>query len=227
MRKMKLSKIEALLEGNSISIELGEWRLRVERHGDLEELWEAMGADDPDERIPYWAELWPASLALARWLVERAEEIRDRLCLDLGCGLGLTALVAKKLGAKVLACDYVPAALEYCQRNARLNNIPIPLCLAMDWRQPAVRPCSIWRIWAGDIIYEKRFIEPVLDFFEYALEKEGRAWLAEPGRAIFNLFLNRARERGFSLTRSFADRVPDPNNGGARISVSVWEAAKK
>lgn len=226
MREMKLSRIDARLEGNSILLELGEWHWQIKRYGDLEDLWENLGEDDPDERIPYWTELWPSSLALAQWLAECEDEIRDRICLDLGCGLGLTALLAQKLGARVAAADYVPQALEYCQRNARLNNIKKPFCLAMDWRQPAVRPKTIWRIWGGDIIYERRFIDPVLDFFEYALEEDGRAWLAEPGRNIFNIFLHRARERGFVLTQRFTKKVPDPHNDGARINVSVWEAAR-
>ena len=45
------------------------WRL--ERAADLEALWEAMTADADDfadERLPYWTELWPASVALADWL---------------------------------------------------------------------------------------------------------------------------------------------------------------
>ena len=52
------------------------WRLQ--RAADLETLWNAM-LDDPqnfeDERLPYWTELWPSSIALCRWLEERRAEI--------------------------------------------------------------------------------------------------------------------------------------------------------
>ena len=77
-----------------------QWRLT--RAADLEELWDAMTADPhnfEDERLPYWTELWPSSVALAGWLAARQEEIAGRVCLDLGCGLGLTALVGQWLGA--------------------------------------------------------------------------------------------------------------------------------
>lgn len=223
---MKFSHIDAWLEGNCIQLVLGEWRWRIKRYGDLEEIWESMGVDDPDERIPYWTELWPSSLALAQLLAEREEEIRKGLCLDLGCGLGLTSLVGKKLGAEVVAADYVPLALEYCRQNAQLNGIEAPDCLAMDWRSPPLRPKSLWRVWAGDIVYEKRFIDPLLNFFDWTLQENGRAWLAEPGRAIFHLFKNRTRERAFSLTEIFSSKVPDPNNERARLDVSVWELAR-
>ncbi|MDO9081662.1 MAG: methyltransferase, partial [Humidesulfovibrio sp.] len=44
------------------------WRLS--RPADLESLWAAMGEGglDDDERLPYWVELWPAAVLLARWV---------------------------------------------------------------------------------------------------------------------------------------------------------------
>ena len=139
------------------------WRLT--RAADLEQLWDAM-TDDPrnfeDERLPYWTELWPSSVALAGWLAERREEIAGRACLDLGCGLGLTALVGQWLGARVTAVDYEEDALRFARLNADRNAVAQPCWTVMDWRRPAVRARSMARIWGGDIMYEKRFVAPVL-----------------------------------------------------------------
>lgn len=77
-----------------------DWKLK--RASDFDSLWDEMVADgraDADEHIPYWTELWPSSIALCSWLSERRDEIAGRSCLDLGCGLGLTALAAASLGA--------------------------------------------------------------------------------------------------------------------------------
>jgi len=47
-----------------------------------------------------------------------------RRVLDLGCGTGILALAAKKLGARrVLALDFDPAAVAAARRNARRNGI--------------------------------------------------------------------------------------------------------
>jgi len=46
--------------------------------------------------------------------------------LDLGCGSGILAILAKKLGARrVLAVDNDPLAVEVAQENALRNNVDI------------------------------------------------------------------------------------------------------
>lgn len=111
-------------------------------------------------------------------------------CLDIGCGLGLTAMVGQWLGAKMTAMDYEEAALHFAARNADINEVPQPLWTVMDWRRPAVRAQSMHRIWGGDIMYEKRFVAPVLRFLDHALAPGGAAWVAEPGRTVYDAFLH-------------------------------------
>ncbi|MGH2999057.1 MAG: 50S ribosomal protein L11 methyltransferase, partial [Gaiellaceae bacterium] len=76
-------------------------------------------AFDEDEFLPYWAELWPSGLALARHVAAR--ELRGLRVLELGCGLGLPALAAALRGANVLATDWAEDAIELLQRNAERN----------------------------------------------------------------------------------------------------------
>lgn len=195
----------------------------LEKAGNLEELWEEMAHDNPDERIPYWTELWPASLVLAQWLTMRKKEIMGQPCVDLGCGLGLTALLGQEFGANVLAVDHDFTALEYCRKNALLNGVDVPICVNMDWRAIAFQEGAIYRVWAGDIIYEKRFIAPVLDFLEYCLHKTGKAWIAEPGRSIFSIFLLQAEEKGWNIKKAHAAEAPAMYAGNPSVQASVWE----
>jgi ribosomal protein L11 methyltransferase len=51
---------------------------------------------------------------------------RRRSLCDLGCGSGVLAIAAAKLGfAPVLGIDFESAALEECDRNARLNYVEV------------------------------------------------------------------------------------------------------
>ena len=200
------------------------WRLT--RAADLEQLWDAM-TDDPrnfeDERLPYWTELWPSSVALAGWLAERREEIAGRACLDLGCGLGLTALVGQWLGARVTAVDYEEEALRFARLNAERNAVPQPGWAVMDWRRPAVRARSMARIWGGDIMYEKRFVTPVLRFLEHALASDGVAWVAEPGRSVYEAFLHALHGGGWRGRRVHSARVAPLYAQPVPVTVQVWE----
>lgn len=198
------------------------WRLA--RLGNLEDLWNAMGEDNFDEdHIPYWTELWPSSMALASWLAMRQNEIRDQLCLEIGCGLGFTALVANWLGAKVVGMDNEMEALKYCRLNAVMNKVEKARWIATDWRKPAFRPKIFRFIWGSDILYEKRFMQPVANLLGRLLSPEGAAWFAEPGRRIFDAFLAEIDDRGWSMRQVFTLPIRGFALAGERAQARVWE----
>src|SRR4029078_5956128 len=59
-----------------------------------------------DERLPYWADIWPSSQILAQHLLSlaRVERIRGK-CLELGCGVGLVTIAAMIAGYDMTASD--------------------------------------------------------------------------------------------------------------------------
>lgn len=61
-------------------------------------------------------------------------------CADLGCGTGLLAITAAKLGAApVLACDYDPFAVTVTRRNSERNGTPQVVAEefdVLDWEPP-------------------------------------------------------------------------------------------
>ena len=198
----------------------------LHRAASLEALWDAMterGASFDDERLPYWTELWPSSVALAQWLEERRADIAGKHCLDLGCGLGFTALLGQWLGARVLGMDYEEEALTFARRNAEANAVPQPLWAVMDWRRPAVAKSSMDFLWGGDIMYEKRFVAPVLDFLDWALALQRRAWIAEPCRTVYDAFRGEMSRRGWLGRRVFEARIEPFYAQPMPVTVHVWE----
>ncbi len=203
-----------------------EWLLF--RPADLESLWESITDEkfSVDERLPYWVELWPASVALADVINERAGELRGKTCLDIGCGLGLTAMAASAAGAKVIGMDYEPEALLYARRNAEANHIPQPLWAVIDWRAPALAPRSCSFIWGGDIMYERRFVAPVMNFLEHALAPDGTVWIAEPNRNIYSLFNTALNERGWTSKKIHSGKISPQPALPIEVSISIWELKK-
>ena len=174
-------------------LEIGRVRLRLLRPRDPESLIDE-SEFDRDEFMPYWAELWPAALALARE-VER-HELTDARVLELGCGLALPSLVAAARGARVVAVDWAADAIELLERNAERNGLALE-AEAADWRdtEPLAARAPFDLVLASDVLYEERNVEPLL---ELVLRLTQRVLLAEPGRPHAAAFFE-AAARGWSI----------------------------
>jgi len=109
-----------------------------------------------DEFLPYWAELWPAATALA----EALPDVAGLRVVELGCGLGLTSLVAAAKGADVTATDWAPDAIRLLRTNAQRNGIALR-AEVRDWRDPWGERFDL--ALAADVLYERRNVEPLLE----------------------------------------------------------------
>ena len=69
-------------------------------------------------QMPYWAEIWPASVAVARHLM-RGQSLAGKRVMDLGCGIGTPGLAAARRGAHVHFVDLDPVALDFASFNTR------------------------------------------------------------------------------------------------------------
>src|SRR5579871_4017820 len=85
-----------------------------------------------DERLPYWADVWPSSTALAS--VVATLDGRGSRALELGCGLGLVTIGALRAGFDVLATDYYEDALLFARRNGLSATGREPRTRHVDWR---------------------------------------------------------------------------------------------
>jgi predicted nicotinamide N-methyase len=109
-----------------------------------------------DEFLPYWAELWPASLALA----EALPDVSGLRVCELGCGLGVPSLVAALRGADVTATDWAPEAIDLLRGNAVRNDLALR-AEVRDWREPWAERFDL--VLAADVLYEQRNVEPLLE----------------------------------------------------------------
>ncbi|MCW3041632.1 MAG: Methyltransferase type 12 [Solirubrobacterales bacterium] len=185
-----------------VDLEDGRPPLRILRPASSEALIDEQAFAAGDEYLPYWAELWPSAVALAR-LVAR-EDLTSARVLELGCGLGLPALAAARAGARVTATDWAPDAITAATDNAAANGVTLQAVVA-DWREPgplvARGPWDL--VLAADVLYEARAVAPLLALLE-ALAAP-RVLVADPSRATCEPFLEQAAER-WNLA---ATRAPD------------------
>lgn len=155
--------MEALLDADRVR--------RFERTGDL----------------PYWAEIWPASVALARRLM-RGPALAGQRALDLGCGTGVAGTAAAARGAEVVFADRDPDALAFAEFNARSNGGVAVSSVQLDWDH-ATAPGGFDLMLLADVAYEERHFEPLRRHLARCLGERGRALLADPFRKVADQFL--------------------------------------
>jgi len=162
-----------------------------------------------DEFVPYWAELWPSAVALARVVARRP--LTARRVLELGCGLGLPALAAAAAGGRVLATDWAQESVAMTARNAEHNGLAIDTAV-FPWNADPAPLGPPWPlVLASDVLYERRNVEPLLALLPRVTAATGEVWLADPGRAFAAGFLERA------ATTWRLDAIP--HDGPAHVTV--------
>lgn len=186
-------------------VELGQFSIRLRRPADAEGLIDEERFDT-DEFLPYWAELWPSGLALARHLA--GLELTGTTVLEVGCGLGLPSLVAALAGADVLATDWAPEALALLQRNASENGARVA-CRLLRFDDPAaVEDRCFDLVLAADVLYEARNAAPLLALLDVTVAADGVALVADPGRRHATAFFEQAGRSGWACERAAAGLLP-------------------
>lgn len=175
-----------------------------------------------DERLPYWADLWPSAQVLASRVA--AMEGAGRTCLELGCGAGLVTTAAARAGFATTATDYYLDALRFTAVNAWRITGRVVATREVDWRAlPDDLPrCDL--VLAADVLYERPYGALVAETIARALAPGGTALVADPGRTFAPDFDQEATMRGLVVERMA--RVPfDTDVARQNIDIRLVRAA--
>ncbi len=164
------------------SIRIGDLDLSIHVPPDFDALLDAAAQQTPNDvdTIPYYAALWPSAHALAEVLWEQRDNLPGKRVVELGCGLGMPAILAARLGADVIATDFHPDARHWCEANAAANNVALTFDVC-DWSAPpAWTPFDI--VIGSDLIYERRHIPALATCISQLCAANGIVLIADPGR---------------------------------------------
>jgi predicted nicotinamide N-methyase len=180
-----------------------EVRLLRPRDGDAL-LDEVLAEEDPqDERLPFWAELWPSGSALAGAVAAR--ELAGVRALELGCGLGLVSVAAAGAGADVLAADQSAEAIAFTTVNAERNGVRLRTVLCAFERPAPLLAEAPWDlVLAADVLYEPKTVPVLLDLLPRLVGGTGEVWVADPGRPRERDFLHGVHALGWRRESTLA-----------------------
>lgn len=187
--------------------------------------------DDPQQNLPYWAELWPSGVGLASEIAADPALVAGKRTVELGSGVGITAAIALEAGADLLATDYAPESLTLTRYTCLRHVGREPDTMQLNWRDEADVARLLAQglfpvVLAADVLYEQRDIAPLLNLVERLLAPGGIVVLAHPGRPPARRFLDLARNAGWvSTVHEYMGPWPDPDDFGIVVFVHRLERA--
>jgi|SRR5581483_2453725 len=179
---------------------VGSQHLTLLRVKDLER-WvdrEALLRDETEEP-PYWAHLWTGALTLARYVDERID-CRNLDVLDLGCGLGVTGIIASRKGGRVTFADKEPPAVAFATMNAQMNNCPVFEARTLDFTRDTL-DSQFSLILGAEILYDCPTFPAVVAFLYRHLTPYGAALFADAGRTNTEEFYRQLDNAGLRWAR--------------------------
>jgi ETFB lysine methyltransferase len=151
-----------------------------------------------DERLPYWADIWPSARVLAARLLD--ENGAGRSLIELGCGAGLVSATAAVAGFDVTVSDYYEDALRFARVNAALNAERDVGTRLLDWRAMPADVGEYDVVVASDVLYERAYGPLVAGALARLMTPDGFALIADPGRVSRDDFLRSLEPLGLAVT---------------------------
>jgi predicted nicotinamide N-methyase len=130
---------------------------------------------------PFWAFAWAGGQALARYLLDHPETVKDRQVIDIASGSGLVAIAAARAGAAaVTGYDIDPLAIAAITLNAAANGAAV-LAVQADILDADGPGADV--ILVADAFYERELARRVARFAERGQARGADVLVGDFGRA--------------------------------------------
>lgn len=189
--------------------------IRLRLADEAMDLWQATEADLGRAGLPppFWAFAWAGGQALARYVLDHPEIVRDARVLDFAAGSGIVAIAAKLAGAReVVAADIDAYARAAIAINADDNGVAIA-APETDFLDSGAVGFDV--VLAGDVFYERPMAARVEPFLRAAQTAGAAVLFGDPGRAYLPTV-------GIAPLASYDVPVPRTIEDGDIKTTRIW-----
>ena len=145
-------------------------------------------AMDPATPFPYWAKVWPSSIALHNLLKKHPSLIRDKTVLELGAGVGLPALMIADITKSFIISDYNSKAVELLQKNIAHLQLQNVQAMQLDWNTiPENITAEV--VILSDVNYDPTQFETLTKLIEKFIHQGCTIILSTPQRIMASPFV--------------------------------------
>ena len=171
---------------------------------------------DPKTPFPYWAKLWPSSIALLDVLKAHPYLIQNKHVLEIGAGIGLPSLMMADVAKSIQISDYDKESVALLQKNIEHLQLQNAEALQLDWNaipenlQPDV-------ILLSDVNYDPTQFETLISMIEKCIHQGSTIILSTPQRIMASPFVQKLEA---SIIERYEAMV-DENGTNKEISILV------
>jgi predicted nicotinamide N-methyase len=175
---------------------------------------------DPATPFPYWAKVWPSSIALLDVLKAHPHLIQNKDVLEIGAGIGLPSLMMADITKSIQISDYEKEAVELMQKNIEHLELENVEALQLDWNAlpEAIHPEVVI---LSDINYDPTQFETLTKLIEKFIYQGCTIILSTPQRIMASSFVLALS------TFIIADYVELVDENGVNQEISILVLSKK
>jgi predicted nicotinamide N-methyase len=159
-------------EAEQVELVINDRRFRFFVPANLEKFFDP---EDLFQSFPLWSKIWESSLVLADHLARQTPDAGKRI-IEIGCGLGVSGIVASAFGHRVVVTEYNPDALHFVRANALLNECSDIEIRELDWNSPRLEE-KFDLVMGSEVIYKEENFDLLLNLFRTLLKADGEVVL--------------------------------------------------
>ena len=156
----------------------------------VKEIYTSLLIMDPNTPFPFWAKLWPSSIALFDVLKARPHLIQNKHVLEIGAGIGLPSLMMAGVAKSIQISDYDKEAVALLQKNIEHLQLQNAEALQLDWNaipenlQPDV-------ILLSDVNYDPGQFDVLIHLIDKFMNQGCAIILSTPQRIMASPFVQK------------------------------------
>ena len=159
----------------------GGLQLHVPDPDQVKPIYDQLIASNPDTVFPFWAKIWPSSLALTSFLQKETQWIRSKHVLEIGAGIGLPSFSISREASTLVISDYSTEAVALMEKNIEYLVLQHAKAIYLDWNHfPSDLTADT--VLFSDINYDPEQFEALLTLIKQLLNKGATVIIATPER---------------------------------------------
>ena len=182
----------------------------------VQEVYKTLLNSDPITPFPFWAKLWPSSIALLDILKAHPHLIQNKHVLEIGAGIGLPSLMIADIARSVQISDYDMEAVALIQKNIEHLQLQNAEALQLDWNaipenmQPDV-------VLLSDVNYDPTQFDVLIILIDKFLNQGSTIILSTPQRIMASPFVQKLE----ASIKARYEAMVDENDIPKEISILV------